>query len=114
VELRKQRDKLEEELLKRRHMIRASLVKRFLGTTEKKRERAYWYLSRAMAGKTMLSYVRFSDLWKVSKKTKAWKEFSSTLAQWVKVTRYLEKLLRQLGEMQSEEYKTEEEREVRR
>ncbi len=114
VELRKQRDKLEEKLLKRRDMIRASLVKRFLGTTEKKRERAYWYLSRAIAGKTILKYVRFGDLGKVSKKTKAWKEFSSTLAQWVKVTRYLEKLLRQLGEMQSEKYEPEEERKVRR
>ncbi len=114
VELRRQQDKLEEKLLKRRDMIRASLVKRFLGTREEKRKKPYWYLSRAIAGKTILRYVRFSDLWKVSKKTKAWKDFSSTLAEWVKVTRHLEKLLRQLGEMQSEEYKPEQERKVRR
>lgn len=108
AELRIQQDKLEEKLLRRRHMIRASLVKRFLGTRDRKRKKPYWYLSQAIEGKTILSYVRFSDLDRVSKKAGAWKEFSSTLAQWVKVNRRLERLLRDLGEAQSEEYKPKE------
>lgn len=108
AELRTERNNLEEKLLRRRHMIQASLVKRFLGTRERKRKKPYWYLSRAIEGKTILSYVRFSDLIKIKKKAGAWKEFSSTLAQWVKVTGHLERLLRHLGEVQSEEYKPEE------
>ena len=113
AELRRERDRLEEKLLRRRHMIQASLVKRFLGNRERKRKKPYWYLSRAIQGKTILSYVRFSDLIKIKKKARAWKEFSSTLSQWVKVTRHLERLLRHLGEVQSEEYKPEENKKLK-
>lgn len=98
------RAKLEEKLLKSWRMVRACLVKRHLGTSHKKRRKPYWYLSWVVEGKTVLKYVKMEQLDKISRQTQTWKEFSAALSQWVKVNRQIEKLLRQLGRIQSEGY----------
>jgi len=101
--LKSKRYKLEAYLLKSHDMIQASLVKRFLGTSSNKREKGYWYLSRAIEGKTVLNYVKLNELEKVSRKTAQWKKYSSSLSELVKINNAIEKLLRELGDIQSEE-----------
>ena len=101
--LKSKRYKLEAYLLRSHDMIQASLVKRFLGTSTAKREKGYWYLSRAVAGKTVLNYVKLNELEKVSRKTSEWKKYSSSLSELVKINKAIEQLLRELGDIQSEE-----------
>ena len=85
-------------------MIPACLVKRYLGTSQKKRGRAYWYLSRRVDGRTVLRYVKLAELDKIKRGTGAWREYSAGLREWVKINRQIEKLLQELGRLQSEEY----------
>ena len=101
--LKSKRYKLEAYLLRNHDMIQASLVKRFLGTSTAKREKGYWYLSRAVKGKTVLNYVKLNELEKVGRKTSEWKKYSSSLSELVKINKNIEQLLRELGDIQSEE-----------
>ena len=100
-ELRKERDHIEAELLKRRRMIRASFITRFLGTKKSKRHKPACYLSCWKNGKTVLKYVAENQLHTVKPKAEAWSEYLRLIAGWVKNSRQLEKLYRQLGEAQA-------------
>ncbi len=103
-QLRHDLAQVEERLLRRRRMIRACLLERFLGTTAVKRKKPSWYLSRKVEGRTVLTYVRLRDLERVRKRTEAWREFSRLLTGWVRIREELERLLRALGEAESEQY----------
>ena len=98
LRLKARREKIEDSLMKRRiPMINASLLERYLGTKLKKRKTPAYYLCWAEKGKIRMKYIRRKDLEKVSRKTKKWQEFSQSIAKWVKITKAMEKNLRQLG-----------------
>ena len=100
--LKAERTRLEERLLRRRQMLRASLIERYLGTSEQKRATPAYYLSFLHEGKTVLKYVRQSKLLTVEPKARAWSEYGRLLAEWVKVTRRQEAAWRALGKAQSD------------
>jgi len=100
--LRKERMRLEGSALKHRRMIDACLIERYLGTEKKKRATPAFYLSRKVAGKTELEYVRNIELAKVRRKTKAWREYSLLMQRITFLNRRIERLLRKLGKTQIE------------
>jgi hypothetical protein len=102
ADLRVERTRIEERLLRRRHMLRASLIERYLGTSEQKRTTPAYYLSFLHEGKTILKYVRQGRLLTIEPKTRAWSEYGRLLAEWVKITRRLEATWRALGKAQSD------------
>lgn len=101
-QLRERRDRLEEGLLRRRRMIRASFIERFLGTKTSKRDKPAYYLSYRSEGKTVLEHVSAERRAEARRGAGEWSEFSSLVAEWVKVVRELEKRWRELGEAQAE------------
>jgi hypothetical protein len=100
--LRADQQRIEEQLLRRRRMLRASLIERYLGTADHKRAVPAYYLSFLQEGKTTLKYVRQSELLAVEPKARAWSEYRRLLAEWVKVVRRLEAAWRALGQVQSD------------
>ena len=103
--LRAEQSRLELQLLRRRRMLRASWIERYLGTTEQKRAAPAYYLSFLDQGRTVLKYVRQSELLNIEPKTQAWREYGRLLAEWVKVVRRLERAWRALGQAQSDKVK---------
>lgn len=101
--LRTRRAQLETRLLRRRRMLRASLVERYLGTTAKKRKTPAYYLSGLYQGKTVLRYVRKEDWSRVLPQARAWSEYYHLAAQWVKLGEELEAVWRELGQAQADE-----------
>ena len=104
VSRQRERDRLEALVLKRRTMLDACLVERFALAGGRRRASPACYISEKAEGKTRLTYVRKAELGRVRAQTDAWREFSQALAQWVKVTAQLERLLRQLGQAQVAEF----------
>lgn len=103
LKLKAEREKLEKILMKRRIMIDACLIKRYLGTKHNKRGKPYYYLSWKEEGqKTKLEYVKEFDLYQVKKKTSQWKEFSCAMSKWIKISKAIEKNFRELGKLQIE------------
>ena len=100
--LRAEQTRLEEQLLRRRRMLRASLIERYLGTSEHKRPTPAYYLSFLDEGKTILKYVKQGQLLTIEPKAKAWGEYCNLLADWVRVNRRLEAAWRDLGQAQSD------------
>lgn len=98
--LRAKRKKLEAGLLRSRRMLDACLIERYALAGGKRRRSPAYYLSRKVGGKTKLTYVQKAERARVRRATEAWREFSSAMAQWVKVNRQLEGGLRQLGRVQ--------------
>lgn len=98
----KERQSVEVNLLKRRDMIAACLIARHLGSSEEKRKTPSHYLSGKVTGKTVLRHVRKEDLARVRKKTEAWREFSRIMAKWRKLDAEIGRLLKELGDAQSE------------
>lgn len=99
-----QRDKTEKILRETRgEMVAACLVERRSLAGGKKRKTPAFYLSRKVNGKTVLKYIRKAELLEMKEKTARWKTFSAALAQWVKVTREIERLYREIGSMQSDQ-----------
>lgn len=99
--LRLQRERLERKLMAhRRGMIDACLIARKELAGGKLRKSPAFYLSRKIKGKTKLTYVRKVDLAGVRRATDGWREFSSALADWVKLTERIQKLFRDLGQAQ--------------
>lgn len=104
LKLKAEREKLEKILMKRRTMIDACLIERYLGTKQKKRGEPAYYLSWKEEGqKTKLEYVRKTNLYQVKKKAIQWREFSSAMSKWVKISNAIERNFRSLGEAQIEE-----------
>jgi hypothetical protein len=94
---------LEARLLRRRRMLRASLIERYLGTADHKRKSPAYYLSFLRAGKRGLSYVKQHDRLRIEPRTKAWSEYYHLLADWVKLHQQLEATWRALGQAQADE-----------
>jgi hypothetical protein len=101
-QLQERRGQLEKRLMRRRRMIRASFIERFLGTRESKRQTPAYYLSYREQGKTVLEHVGAERREEVRAQAREWSEFSGLVADWVKVVRELEKRWRELGEAQAE------------
>lgn len=99
----KERQFIEGSLLKHREMIAACLIARHLGSSQEKRKTPSYYLSGKISGKTVLRHIKKSELEQVRKGTGAWREFSSSLSRWRKLSNEIERLFRKLGKTQSEE-----------
>ena len=102
-QLRERRNSLEDQLLVRRRMLRASFLERYLGTRRSKRRKPAYYLSYRKGGKTVLEYVRAEGRSGVRERAEAWGEFTAWLAEWVQLGRELERNWRELGQAQAEE-----------
>lgn len=100
--LRKERKGLEDSALKHRRMIDACLIERYLGTKKKKRTTPAFYLSKKVAGKTELEYVRNTEFAKVRRKTKVWREYSLLMQRITSLNHRIERLFRKLGKTQVE------------
>jgi hypothetical protein len=55
------------------------------------------YLSIPHAKNSRHRYVRKSQADRMRRETNAWREFSHALAEWVRINRGIERLLRQIG-----------------
>jgi hypothetical protein len=76
-------------------MLPASLLERRF----RKNGPAAYYLSIPNSqGTSRHRYVRKNDVEMVRRQTEAWREFSRAMAEWVRVTREVERLLRRIGE----------------
>jgi len=103
AELRSERTRLEDRLLKRRRMLRAALVERYLSTGDGKRKTPAYYLSFLREGRTVQKYVRLQIVSKVRPKTQAWSEYYHLLARWVKLNQQMADVWRELGQAQADE-----------
>lgn len=103
VGLRSERARLERHLLKRRRMLRATFVERYLSTGDGKRKTPAYYLSFLREGRTVQKYVRLQTVSKVRPKTQAWSEYYHLLARWVKLNQQLADVWRELGQAQADE-----------
>jgi len=104
LQLKEKREELEKVLMKRRSMVDACLIKRYLGTKHQKRGKPYYYLSWKESGqKTKLEYIRLANLYRTKKRTYQWREFSHAMTEWVKISEDIERNFRSLGEAQIEE-----------
>jgi len=76
-------------------MLQASFLERRF----RKNAPAAYYLSIPNpAGTSRHRYVRKADVDMVRRQTEAWREFSGAMAEWVRVSREVESLLRRIGE----------------
>ena len=76
-------------------MLQASLLERRF----RKNGPAAYYLSIPNpAGTSRHRYVRKAEVETVRRQTGAWREFSRALAEWVRVNKEVERLLRRIGE----------------
>jgi hypothetical protein len=103
VGLRSERARLERRLLKRRRMLRAVLVERYLSTGDGKRKTPAYYLSFLREGRTVQKYVRLGTVSKVRPRTQAWSEYYHLLARWVKLHQQMADVWRELGQAQADE-----------
>jgi hypothetical protein len=103
AELRSERTRLESRLLKRRPMLRAALVERYLSTGDGKRKTPAYYLSFLREGRTVQKYIRLRAVSKVRPRTQAWSEYYHLLARWVKLNQQLADVWRELGQAQADE-----------
>ena len=76
-------------------MLQASLLERRF----RKNGPAAYYLSIPNpAGTSRHRYVRKAEVETVRRQTGAWREFSRAMAEWVRVNKEVERLLRRIGE----------------
>ena len=101
--LRSERARLEYQLLKRRRMLRAAFVERYLSTGDGKRKTPAYYLSFLREGRTVQKYVRLEAVSKVRSRSQAWSEYYHLLARWVKLNQQLADVWRKLGQAQADE-----------
>ncbi len=101
VRLQAERSGVEEELLRHRRMLAASLIGRHLGRREAKRVSVAFYLSWARQGRTRLAYVPKGGLGRVRALTGAWREYRAALRRWRELTGRLDALWAELGEAQA-------------
>lgn len=101
--LRSERARLEYKLLKRRRMLRATLVERYLSAGKQKRKTPAYYLSFPQDGRTVQKYVRLEILSRVKPRAQAWSEYYHLLARWVRLNQKIEAVWRELGQAQADE-----------
>ena len=100
-ELRSERARLEYRLLRRRRMLRATLVERCLSAGDGRRKAPACYLSFLREGRTGERYVRLRSVTKVRPRTEAWSEYYHRLARWVKLNQQLADVWRELGQAEA-------------
>jgi hypothetical protein len=98
--LKEERDRLERLLGEPAALLDACLIARRKLAGGRERRNPAWYLSRKVAGKTRLEYVRQADLAEIRRRTEAWRRFARALSRWVKVGTDLEQRWRRLGRVQ--------------
>ena len=101
--LRSERARLEYKLLKRRRMLRATLVERYLSAGKQKRKTPAYYLSFPQDGRTVQKYVRLEMLSRVKPRAQAWSEYYHLLARWVRLNQKIAVVWRELGQAQADE-----------
>jgi len=101
--LRSERARLEYKLLKRRRMLRATLVERYLSAGKQKRKTPAYYLSFPRDGRTVQKYVRLEMLSRVKPRAQAWSEYYHLLARWVRLNQKIAVVWRELGQAQADE-----------
>jgi len=101
--LRSERARLEFQLLKRRRMLRATFVERYLSAGDAKRKTPAYYLSFLHEGRTVQKYVRLAKAHEVGRRCQAWSEYYHLLARWVKLNQQLADVWRELGQAQADE-----------
>ena len=85
-------------------MVDACLLERYGLAGGKQRRTPAHYLSRKVAGRTRLTYVRKKELDRVRAGTDAWRAFSQAMSQWVKLSQQIERSMRDLGRAQLMEF----------
>lgn len=78
-------------------MLQASLLERRF----RKGWSPVYYLSVPHKGGSRHKYVRKGDVEAVSRQTAAWREFSRAMAEWVRISRKIEALMRRIGSWRS-------------
>jgi hypothetical protein len=101
--LRSERARLEFQLLKRRRMLRATFVERYLSAGDAKRKTPAYYLSFLHEGRTVQKYVRLAKVHEVGRRCQTWSEYYHLLARWVKLNQQLADVWRELGQAQADE-----------
>lgn len=97
----RRREDLEERLISFRHkMLDACLIERHKLAGGRVRRSPAFYLSRKVNSKTKLTYVRKDQLDTVRQQTERWRDYSRTIAEWVKISVEMEQLFRELGRRQ--------------
>jgi hypothetical protein len=92
-ELKARRNTLEHLALQHHAMLAASLLERRFRPGAP----AAYYLSIPSPQTSRHRYVRKADVELVRRQTGAWREFSSAMAEWVRLNGEIERLLRQVG-----------------
>ena len=93
---------LQEEMLKPKKMIGASLIKRYLGTQKKKRSSYAFYLSISKNGKTKLEHVSKNEIEEVKNQVSEWKNYQANLRQWRKLIKNIDQDFKELGRLQNQ------------
>jgi hypothetical protein len=97
--LQQKRAQLEEKAMGRSPMVAASFMARRLRAEAPE----VYYLSASIAGQSRHRYVRKGEVQYWRKRAYAWKEYIEAMASWVKITREIEKGLREIGRLRCEE-----------
>jgi len=96
--LRRKRDQLERVAMGRSPMVMASFMpRRFrLGGP------VVYYLSASIQGESRHRYIRKGEVEYWRKRAYAWRKFVKAMASWVKVSKEIEKELREIGRLRCE------------
>ena len=93
---------LQDQILKPRKMIAASLIKRYLGTQKKKRSSCAFYLSTSKNGKTKLQHISKNKLEEVKMQVAEWKKYQQNLRQWRELIKTIDQDFKKLGKIQNQ------------
>ena len=93
-----QRDRLERIVLGRSAMVPASLIPRRFRPGGP----VVYYLSASIRGESRHRYVRKGEVAYWRQRARAWQRFQKAMAAWVKVSKEIEKELRQIGRVRCE------------
>ena len=99
--LRTERALLEEQILQPLRLLRASLIRRRLGSGKDRRTKAYEYLSiPGPKGRPRLLYVRRRDVDRVEREVQAYRTYRKTLARLRALSPRMLSVLKALGRNQ--------------
>ena len=96
--LRRRVSQLERILMERSPMVAASFMPRRL----KPKGPVLYYLSASIQGESRHRYVRKGEVSYWRKRALAWRKFMRAMASWVKVSKEIEKELREIGRLRCE------------
>ena len=99
LSLRRQRSKIEEEILALREHLRASLLKRYLSAGGKRRQSPAHYLCvRRSDGRNQFIYVRKANLARVKSQVEAHKRYRECLSRLRTVNKEILNAFKSLGD----------------